>query len=609
MALPANFLDELRARTPIAAVIGRRVKLARSGRQWKGCCPFHGEKTPSFYVYDDAYHCFGCGAHGDAISFVMQSQGLAFMEAVGQLAAEAGLEVPKPGPQAAEAERRRLDVVGVLEAVQAHYQRRLTLPEGRSGRDYLLGRGLTEATIARFGLGWAGERGGLTADLSRQGIEIDQIAEAGLIRRDEETGRTFELFSQRVMFPIRDRRGSIISFGGRILGTGQPKYVNGPETPVFSKRRTLYGLDLARDGVRNGGTLIVVEGYMDVIATAQAGFTGVVAPLGTALTNEQLEELWRVSPGPVVCFDGDAAGARAASRVMDLALPLLTPERSLKFATLPTGEDPDSMVRKGGAAAFQAVLDAAQSPSDALYDMVRGEVGDGTPEKRAAFRSRLVEASGRIADKSLGAEYRSALLDRFFASKARPAKGRGQKWDKGRAALGIRSGVRIPRPILRQDNATSERARILTAILLRHPFLLNDVAQAFNGLAMEPALMRVRDAIEEWADSAESLDSAGLMDHLTETGFEQDVQHVLAGAPMPLPACASDKAMPAEAESGWWHIFGFLNVEHLREEVALAEADATRNLTPDTQRRLTALSEAFNKVRSGESDGVGFADE
>ena len=301
--------------------------------------------------------------------------------------------------------------------------------------------------------------------------------------------------------------------------------------------------------------------------------------------------------------------ARAASRVMDLALPLLTPERSLKFATLPTGEDPDSMVRKGGAAAFQAVLDAAQSPSDALYDMVRGEVGDGTPEKRAAFRSRLVEASGRIADKSLGAEYRSALLDRFFASKARPAKGRGQKWDKGRAALGIRSGVRIPRPILRQDNATSERARILTAILLRHPFLLNDVAQAFNGLAMEPALMRVRDAIEEWADSAESLDSAGLMDHLTETGFEQDVQHVLAGAPMPLPACASDKAMPAEAESGWWHIFGFLNVEHLREEVALAEADATRNLTPDTQRRLTALSEAFNKVRSGESDGVGFADE
>src|ERR1700735_2958924 len=225
MALPSSFTDELRARTPISALIGRRVRLARSGKQWKGCCPFHGEKSPSFYVYDDGYHCFGCGAHGDALTFVMQSQGLSFIEAVGQLAAEAGLEVPRPTPEAAEAERRRLDIVGVLELVKAHYRRRLVLPEGRLARDYLLGRGLTEETIARFGLGWAGERGSLTADLSRQGVDIGQLTDAGIIRRDEEPGRAFELFSQRVMFPIRDRRGTIISFGGRILGTGQPKYV------------------------------------------------------------------------------------------------------------------------------------------------------------------------------------------------------------------------------------------------------------------------------------------------------------------------------------------------------------------------------------------------
>ncbi|WP_158928875.1 DNA primase [Acidisphaera sp. S103] len=608
MALPASFLDELRTRTPLSAVIGRRVKLARSGKQWKGCCPFHGEKTPSFYVYDDGYHCFGCGAHGDVITFVMQSQGLAFMEAVGQLAAEAGLEVPKPTPEAAEAERRRLDVVGVLEAVQVHYQRRLGLPEGRVGRDYLLGRGLTEETIIRFGLGWAGERGALTAELSRQGVDSEQLIDAGLLRRDEETGRTFELFSQRVMFPILDRRGTIISFGGRILGAGQPKYVNGPETAVFSKRRNLYGLNLARDGVRNGGTLIVVEGYMDVIATAQAGFTAAVAPLGTALTGEQLEELWRVSPTPVLCFDGDGAGARAASRVMELALPMLTPARSLRFATLPAGDDPDSLVRKGGPTAFQAVLDAAQSPSDALYDMVRGEIGDATPEKRAAFRTRLIETAGRIGDKALGAEYRGALLDRFFASRPRPAKNRGQQWDKRRPQLGVTSGPRIPRPVLHQDNATAERARILTAILLRHPFLLNDVAQAYNALPVDPPLIRLRDAIEHWAESAETLDSAGLMDHLTKSGFEHDVQHVLAAAPMPLPACASSDAMPAEAESGWWHIFGFLNVELLREEVALAEADAARNLTPETWRRQKALVEALAKIRSGEPDGVGAAD-
>jgi DNA primase len=283
----------------------------------------------------------------------------------------------------------------------------------------------------------------------------------------------------------------------------------------------------------------------------------------------------------------------------------LTPERTLKFATLPSGDDPDSLLRKGGAPSFQAVLDAAQPPSDALYDMVRGEIGDGTPEKRAAFRTRLIEASARIGDKSLGAEYRRVLLDRFFASRSRPAKGRGGTWDK---RPGGTPGMRAPRPLLHQNSTAIERARILTAILLRHPSLLNDVGQAYSALPVNPALGRLRQAIEIWAETAETLDSAGLMDHLTRSGFERDVEHVLAAAPMPLPACASAKAMPAEAESGWWHIFGFLNVEHLREEVALAEADATRNLTPDTQRRLTALSEAFNKVRSGEPDGVGFVD-
>ena len=612
MALPASFLDELRTRTPLAAVIGRRVKLARSGRQWKGCCPFHDEKSASFYVYDDGFHCFGCGAHGDVIGFVMQCQGLSFIEAVNQLAGEAGLEVPKPTPEAAEAERRRLGITGVLEAVQAHYRRRLGLPEGRAAREYLAGRGLTDETVARFGLGWAGERGALSAELARQGIDLKQLADAGLIRKDEETGRTFELFSQRVMFPILDRRGGIISFGGRILGAGQPKYVNGPETPVFSKRRNLYGLNLARDGVRNGGTLIVVEGYMDVIAAVQAGFSGAVAPLGTALTNEQLDELWRVSPCPVLCFDGDAAGARAAARVMELGLPMLRADRSLKFATLPAGEDPDSLVRKGGSAAFQAYLDAAKSPSDALYGMIIAEVGDRTPEQRAAAQSRMEAAAGLITDTALAWEYRRELRARFRQehSVPRPSGGSGRQKPGWMAEkLGLNSALRPPRPVPRQDQAAAERTRFLIAILLRHPFLLNDVGHAFHALALEPPLDRLRDTVEDWAETAEALDSAHLMDHLTKSGFEQNVQHVLSGTPMPLPACASTDAMPAEAESGWWHIFGFLNVEHLREEVALAKADASRNLTPDTQRRLTALSEAFNKVRSGEPDGVGFADE
>ncbi|HET9020004.1 MAG TPA: DNA primase, partial [Acetobacteraceae bacterium] len=384
MALPAGFLDELRARTPIASVIGRRVKLARSGRQWKGCCPFHGEKTPSFYVYDDHYHCFGCGAHGDAVSFVMQAQGASFVEAVEQLATEAGLEVPKPTPDAAEAERRRLDLYAVLDAAAAFFQRRLFLPEGARALSYLRDRGLTDETIRRAGLGWSGEgRGALAAELARQEVPPALLVEAGLMTEPAADRPSREMFFNRVMFPIRDRRGRAISFGGRILGDGQPKYLNGPETRVFAKRRTLYGLDAARQAARGGAAVIAVEGYMDVLALQQAGFGAAVAPLGTALTEDQLAELWQLSPMPVLCFDGDAAGARAAARAAELALPLLASDRSLRLAALPGGEDPDTLVRRGGAPAFQTVLDAARPLAEALYDLLRAGVGAETPEQRA----------------------------------------------------------------------------------------------------------------------------------------------------------------------------------------------------------------------------------
>jgi DNA primase len=607
MALPASFLEELRARIPPASLIGRRVRLVRSGKQWKGCCPFHGEKTPSFHVYDDGYHCFGCGAHGDVITFAMQSQGLGFMEAVGQLAAEAGLEVPKPTPEAAAAEQRRIGLTGVLEAAQLHYAHRLALPEGRAARDYLAGRGLSGETIARYGLGWAGERGALTAELRREGVELSQLEEAGLLRRDEDTARQFELFGNRIMFPIRDRRGTIISFGGRIMGDGQPKYVNGPETPVFSKRRTLFGLDLAREATRNGSVLVVVEGYMDVIAASQAGFGGAVAPLGTALTTEQLEELWRLSATPTLCFDGDVAGGRAASRAMDLALPMLTAKRSLKFATLPAGEDPDSLVRKQGGQAFQAVLDGARMPSDALYEMVRAVSGDTTPEQRADLRSRLIEAAGKIGDKALASEYRRALLDRFFAG-TRPSP--AARFRPGKTAP---PPPRFVRTRIDQAERAAEWSRILTAILLRHPFLLHDVHAVYATLPLAGATERLRDALFAWAEiawseRAETLDSGDLIAHLTKSGCDVDLEQVFAAGALPLPPSVLPTAMPAEALADWWHFFGFLNVDRLREEVALAKIEADRNLTDVTQRRLSALRQALLRVESGEPDDPGLAE-
>ncbi|WP_264817917.1 DNA primase, partial [Acidomonas methanolica] len=311
MAFDPAFLDELRTRLPLSSVIGRKTKLVRSGRNWKACCPFHGEKTPSFYVYDDHFHCFGCGAHGDVISFVMQSEGRSFPEAVEQLAGEAGLDVPRQDPRAEARAREAKSLGDVLEAVQAVWRRKLREPDGKAGLDYLRRRGLTEETIETFGLGWSGDgRGGLADEMQRQEITPQMLAQAGLMRLDESGAPRGELFFNRVTFPIRDRRGRLVSFGARTLGDGQPKYLNGPETALFSKRRTLFNLDRARQALRDDGqTLLVVEGYMDVIALHQAGFRAAVAPLGTALGVEQLELLWQAAPAPVICLDGDAAGA------------------------------------------------------------------------------------------------------------------------------------------------------------------------------------------------------------------------------------------------------------------------------------------------------------
>jgi DNA primase len=587
MALPASFLDELRARTPLATLIGRRVKLARAGRQWKGCCPFHGEKTPSFYVYDDHYHCFGCGAHGDAVSFVMQSQGMSFPEAVAQLAAEAGLEVPRPTPAAEEAERRRLDLHGVLEAAAAAFQRRLFLPEGARALDYLRGRGLSEETIRRAGLGWSGEgRGALAAELAREGVTPDLLVAAGLLTEPEADRPSREMFFNRVMFPIRDRRGRIISFGGRLLGEGQPKYLNGPETAVFAKRRTLYGLDQAREAARAGAAVVAVEGYMDVLALQQSGFGGAVAPLGTALTEEQLTELWRLSPMPVLCFDGDAAGARAAARAAEVALPLLAPDRSLRLATLPTGEDPDTLVRRGGAASFQAVLDAARPLADALYDLLRAAVGEETPEQRAALRRRLEEAAGCIRDKALAAEYRRALLDRFFAARRRGAP--------------ANRPILLPRTAPDPRNVTAEYYRALLAILLRHPEVLHDVEEALLTLDLPPPLARLRGERLAWSVTAEPLDSPALIAHLTRVGLATEAAQVLSAVPLPPPACAAPEAQPAEAEEGWWHYFGLINPQRLEEEVAAASRDFAARPNQAAQRRLIALCTAREALRRGE---------
>jgi DNA primase len=592
--LPDSFLEEVRARTPLGALIGRTVKLARSGRQWKGCCPFHAEKTPSFYVYDDGYHCFGCGAHGDAIGFVMATRGASFIDAVQALAAEAGLEMPRPEPSADAAERKRLDLQAVLEAAGAYYAKRLASAEGATARAYLARRGITSDSIEKFGLGWSGEgRGALAADLASQGVTPTQLLDAGLLRAGDDGAPRGELFFNRLMFPIRDRRGKTISFGGRTLGDGQPKYLNGPETSLFSKRRTLYGLDLAREPIRKGAALVVVEGYMDVIALHQAGFGGAVAPLGTALTEDQLEELWRQSPSPALCFDGDAAGARAAARAVTVALPLLEPDRTLSIVTLPAGEDPDTLVRRRGPEAFTSVLATASPLHKALFGILREAaghdvIGDPSPERRVRFRDQLRAAAAAIRHPGLAREYAHALTGELQAL-------RSQRFVAGRR--GSKTPVQAPaRPVPDGAKVFAERAAALTATLIHHPSLLRDVEEAYAAAALPPEMDKLRRAILAAADGENMLDSGALADHLRSLGLGEAMTNALAAS----PAFARADTQASEAEAGWWHIFGLMHREGLEAEVAAAQQAWQARPDQTSFARLNALVLALNRLRSGE---------
>ena len=393
MAFPPQFLDELRHRVGVADVVGRRVKLTKRGREHLGLCPFHKEKTPSFTVNDEKgfYHCFGCGEHGSAIDFVMKVENVSFPEAVERLAHDAGMTVPQDTPEERERSKQQQTLFDVMEKATAYFERILRMPEGRAALDYLHERGLDEATIKKFRIGFALEsRGAVKTALTREGIDESLMIAAGLIIKPEDASRQpYDRFRKRVIFPILDARGRVIAFGGRILGDGEPKYLNSPDTPLFHKSRVLYGLSHAAPAARQSETLIVTEGYMDVIALSRAGITAAVAPLGTALTEDQLGLLWRITREPVLCFDGDNAGARAAARAAERALPLLKPGLGLRFVALPAGEDPDSLIKTQGVEAFKRHLDAAEPLSDMLWWMVTKGKPTKTPEEKSLFQKQL----------------------------------------------------------------------------------------------------------------------------------------------------------------------------------------------------------------------------
>src|SRR6201747_2072279 len=428
MRFTPQFLDELRARLLVSEVVGRRVKLKKAGREFKGLSPFQQEKSPSFTVNDQKgfYHDFSSGKHGDIISFLMETEGVGFTEAVERLAAMAGLALPAVTPDAARHEQRRKTLHDVMELAAKFFADTLASRNGAKARGYLGDRAISPAVQLQFRIGYApGERFALKEYLGAQGIPVEDMVEAGLLVSGDDIPVPYDRFRDRGMFPITDVRNRVIAFGGRALEKEvAAKYMNSPETPLFHKGDNLYNLATARQAAHNGSPLIVVEGYVDVIAMVTSGFAGSVAPLGTALTENQLMLLWKMADEPILCFDGDKAGQKAAGRAADLALPHLKPGKSLRFALLPEGQDPDDLARSGGRAAIEEVIGAARGLADMLWSREIEGGSFATPERRAALEARLGELSKGIRDEVVRRYYRHELAERLQRTFA-PEGGRG----------------------------------------------------------------------------------------------------------------------------------------------------------------------------------------
>ncbi|WP_079538467.1 DNA primase [Bradyrhizobium lablabi] len=664
MRFTPQFLDELRARLPVSEVVGRRVKLKKAGKEWKGLSPFQQEKSPSFTVNDQKgfYHDFSSGKHGDIISFLMETEGVGFTEAVERLAAMAGVALPAATPDAARQEQRRKTLHDVMELAAKFFADTLASRNGAKARGYLGDRAISPSVQVQFRIGYApGERFALKEYLGAQGIPVEDMVEAGLLVSGDDIPVPYDRFRDRVMFPITDLRGRVIAFGGRALEKDAPaKYLNSPETPLFHKGDNLYNLAPARQAAHNGSALVVVEGYVDVIAMVGAGFAASVAPLGTALTENQLSLLWKMADEPILCFDGDKAGQKAAWRAADLALPHLKPGKSLRFALLPEGQDPDDLARSGGRGAIEEVISAARGLADIIWSREIEAGTFATPERRAALEARIGELTNGIRDEVVRRYYRQHLAERLLRTFAPETSqgGYGKGGYRG-GSLSGESGRRFaPRgpfkpgaagrfgrgqggggspalspgpyqaaspqlalsPIMRgQRSAISRREALILQSLINHPWLLHDHLEEVAALEMaHPEANKLRAGIiaafaKDHHHSPEPSEQAEKMRaDLAAGGFSQLLQRVELIITTPAVWGAGPGAARDDVLSTWHQLVSLHRQWHslLRElkdaELALGEEASEANLAwlRDVKARLAevdgteALIEGF-----GESSG------
>jgi len=625
MRFPPDFLDDIRARLPVSDVVGRRVKLRKQGREFAGLSPFNKEKTPSFFVNDQKgfYHCFSSGKHGDIFTFVMETEGVAFPEAVERLASLAGVPMPKLAPMDTEREKRRASLYDVMEMAAAFFQRSLNERGGANARAYLDRRGLSAETLNTFRIGYApSDRTALKSFLVGQGVSVPDMVETGLLVSGGDIPDPFDRFRDRVMFPIQDMRGRIIAFGGRALQADVPaKYLNSPETSLFHKGAQLFNQHRARAAAHKAGTVVAVEGYMDVIALAQAGIDNAVAPLGTALTPEQLGLMWRMGPEPILCFDGDKAGQRAAWRAVDIALPLLQPGRSLRFAFLPEGQDPDDLVRTSGRGAADAVLEQALPLVDVLWMRETSSSALETPERRAAFEQRISALVGTVGDPGVRRHYAAAMEERLAELMPAPeprrygrggghsdgrGSGRFQRLPGGRApalqaSQALRASVRFP------AGRMHPREAALVVALLNHPQLIDRHAEDFAHLELtSPDLDALRCAALNAAGHGEAASAEELSGALARAGLSGQLARAQAALP-PGVWWALLSADDVDAETGFRHTVALHRKAHaLHSELRAAELALGQDATEENFSRLVDIQKQLTSVEGTEASIEGF---
>jgi len=636
MRFSPQFLDELKARLPVSEVVGKRVKLIRAGREFKGLSPFNKEKTPSFFVNDQkqAWFDFSSGKNGSIFDFVMQSEGVTFPEAVERLAAMAGMPLPKVSREDEEREQRRKSLHEVMELAAKFFEATLASRAGAKARGYLADRGLDPATQSKFRLGYAlADRFALKEHLGAQGVPVPDMIEAGLLIGGDDIPLPYDRFRDRVIFPIGDLRGRIIAFGGRALEKdAQAKYLNSPETPLFHKGANLYNLAPARQAEHDGATVIAVEGYVDVIAMVTAGFPATVAPLGTALTEDQLALLWRMADEPVLCFDGDKAGVRAAYRAVDVALPRLKPGKSLKFALLPEGQDPDDLVRAAGREAIADVINAARPLAGMLWARETEGHQFDTPERRAALEARLNEVTNGIADETVRRYYREDFRDRLAQFLKPPAMAAGMRWQPQRSgergARGERgrfprrqaeAGRNMPYVVVSQQLASSpvhrgfrtavpRREALILQAALNHPWLLHDHLEELSHLEFRHSdAERLKATLIDIAARAATLDPAALKAELFARNLSGVVERVTAAITTASVWGAREGAAPDDVLVTWSQLIGLHRQWHsLLKELKDAEQALGEDASEANYLRLCDVKARLSTMEGTEALIEGF---